>query len=90
MPEEITLRQLQAYVKAKCAGSEDNAFLFHKLVEEVGEVSRAISNHLPRATEDSIKNTLEEEICDVLFYTLAVKLKIPCVTIYVYAPLYKI
>lgn len=44
---------------------------FRKLVEEVGEVSRAISHRQFRQPGQPIKGTLDEELWDVIYYTLA-------------------
>ena len=43
---------------------------FRKLVEEVGEVSRAISHRQFRQPGQPIKGTLDEELWDVIYYTL--------------------
>ncbi len=43
---------------------------FLKLVEEVGEVSRAIFDGKLRQPGDSIKGTLDEELWDVMYYSL--------------------
>ena len=44
--------------------------LFLKLVEEVGEVSRAIFHGKLRGPGKQYKGTLDEELWDVLYYTL--------------------
>ena len=44
--------------------------LFLKLVEEVGEVSRAIFHGKLRGPGEPVKGTLDEELWDVLYYTL--------------------
>ncbi len=43
---------------------------FRKLVEEVGEVSRAISHGAFRKPGEPIKGTLDEELWDVIYYAL--------------------
>lgn len=43
---------------------------FLKLVEEVGEVSRAIFHQQFRQPGQPIKGTLDEELWDVIYYTL--------------------
>ena len=44
---------------------------FLKLVEEVGEVSRAIFHGQFRGPGEPVKGTLDEELWDVLYYTFA-------------------
>lgn len=41
-----------------------------KLIEEVGELSEVIRKN-KRMNESNIKGTIEEELYDVLYYTLA-------------------
>ena len=73
MDGKTTIRYLQAYIKEKDFHPELLKDYFLKLTEEVGELSRALykwdgQSH-PEA--DGVKGTLEEELCDVLYYTLA-------------------
>ena len=69
----ITIRYMQRYIAAKRNQLDDydRDTAYIKLVEEVGELARAIihgSGHA--AGPDSLKDTLEEELCDILYYTL--------------------
>jgi len=73
MPGTITVRYIQEYLKKKDYNKAARTDYMLKLVEEVGELSRALykwdgQSH-PEA--DGVKGTLEEELCDVLYYTLA-------------------
>lgn len=68
--EEITLKKLQ-----KLIGSIDhknNAIdkYFYKLAEEVGELAQAIRKNKRFADTNEIKGTIEEELYDVLYYTV--------------------
>ena len=70
----ITIRYLQQYLKKKRDISTDcsSEAIYIKLVEEVGELARAVIRGGRHATgEEDIKNTLEEEVFDVLYYLLA-------------------
>ncbi len=67
----VTIRYLQEYIKSKDHRPEQRDRYFMKLVEEVGELSRAMLRDAPKATEDNIKGTIEEEIWDVMYYVIA-------------------
>ena len=43
---------------------------FQKLIEEVGELSRAMRKNSRLKDTNNIKGTLEEELYDVLYYTI--------------------
>ena len=43
-----------------------------KLAEKVGELSRAMRKDLRPETEGAIKETVEEELWDVIYYILAI------------------
>lgn len=45
---------------------------FLKLSEEVGELSRAMRKDLRPTAPDLIKETIDEEIWDVIYYALAI------------------
>ncbi len=67
---EITLRQFQKAV-AKI-DHKNNAIdkYFYKLSEEVGELAQVIRKDKRLSNSDSIKNTVEEELYDVLYYVV--------------------
>jgi NTP pyrophosphatase (non-canonical NTP hydrolase) len=68
--ENITIKELQEYIKSKDYKPELKNGYFLKLIEEVGELSEAIRKE-KRMTEDNIKGTIEEELYDILYYVLA-------------------
>lgn len=68
----ITIRYLQAYIKSKDYNPEAKKDYFLKLSEEVGELARAMHKNEPKAFENHIKETIEEEIWDVIYYSLAI------------------
>ena len=72
MDGKITIRQLQQYIKMKDFNPEKKHNYILKFMEESGELARAILHNYPHADGGNIKNTIEEEFCDVLFYLLAI------------------
>lgn len=68
----ITISYLQEYIKAKDFHPELKEKYFMKLTEEVGELSRAMRKDLRPETEGAIKETIEEELWDVVYYILAI------------------
>jgi len=67
----ITIRELQEYIKSKDykPGLEHGYFL--KLVEEIGELAEVIGKGKRLGDDSDIKGTIEEELYDVLYYVLA-------------------
>lgn len=68
--KEITIKNLQ-----ECILKIDNTpnaidKYFQKLVEEVGELSRAMRKDIRLENSDGIKGTIEEELYDVLYYVI--------------------
>lgn len=68
--KEITIKNLQ-----KCILKIDNTpnaidNYFQKLVEEIGELSRAMRKDIRLENSDGIKGTVEEELYDVLYYII--------------------
>lgn len=68
----ISISKLQEYIKAQDHNPKLKQGYFMKLAEEVGELSRAMQKNPPPATESTFKGTVEEEICDVIYYALAI------------------
>lgn len=68
----ITLKYLQEYIKSKDYNPEAITNYFLKLTEETGELSRAIRKNLRPSNSDQIKETIEEELWDVIYYVLAI------------------
>lgn len=71
MNGKITIQSLQEYIKSKDYNPELKKDYFLKLSEEVGELSRAIRKDLRPTSEFAVKETIEEELWDVIYYTLA-------------------
>jgi NTP pyrophosphatase (non-canonical NTP hydrolase) len=72
MEGHITVKYLQDYIRSKDFRPEQKKEYFMKLSEEVGELARVIRRGAPAATEDNIKGTVEEELWDIIYYTLAI------------------
>ena len=68
--KEITISYLQEYLKKKDHNPGHEMDYVLKLFEEVGELSRAMQKNARRADRESIKGTIEEELWDVMYYTL--------------------
>lgn len=69
---EITIKYLQDYIKSKDYNPELKEKYFLKLSEEIGELARAMLKNLRPCEDDQIKETIEEELWDVMYYTLAI------------------
>jgi len=67
----ITIGYLQEYIKTNDYVPEQKERYFMKLAEEVGELSRAMRKNLRPEGEDSIKETIDEELWDVIYYAIA-------------------
>lgn len=72
MKENLTIKYLQEYIKQKDYNPELLKDYFLKLAEEVGELSRALRKGKRANDENSIKGSIEEELWDVIYYTLAI------------------
>ena len=70
---KITIRYLQKYYQSK-KGQLDNydpMTMYVKLVEEMGELARHIIRGEKHANgPEDIKDSIEEELYDILYYTL--------------------
>lgn len=71
MEGNITVAYLQAYIRSKDHNEGHELDYFLKLIEEVGELSQMIYKGAPHADGERIKGTIEEELWDVMYYTLA-------------------
>ena len=71
MSDNITLRELQSYIKARDYKPELKHAYFLKLIEEVGELAEGIRKEKRLAASESIKGTIEEELYDILYYAAA-------------------
>ena len=68
---KITISKLQKYIRENDHHPERKHAYFLKLIEEIGELSEAILKDATPATKESFKGSIEEELYDVLYYTLA-------------------
>ncbi|MNF94830.1 MazG nucleotide pyrophosphohydrolase domain protein [compost metagenome] len=66
----MTLAELQNYVKRRDYNPEAVNGYFLKLIEEVGELAEAMRKNV-RQGPSGIKGTIEEELADVLYYTVS-------------------
>jgi NTP pyrophosphatase (non-canonical NTP hydrolase) len=71
MHQDLTLAKLQAYIKQFDHNPEKRNEYFMKLVEEVGELSEVLRKGKRLDDTGEIKGTIEEELCDVLYYVVA-------------------
>ncbi|MCL2200570.1 MAG: hypothetical protein FWB75_01280 [Oscillospiraceae bacterium] len=67
----ISIGYLQKYIKAKDHNPQLKDAYFMKLTEEVGELSRAMRKNLRPQSEGGIKETIDEELWDVIYYAIA-------------------
>lgn len=72
MEGKTTVKYLQNYIKQKDYHPELLKDYFLKLSEEVGELSRAIRKGLKAPNNEEIKGTIDEELWDVIYYTMAI------------------
>jgi len=70
MDGQTTVKYLQSYIRAKDHHPELAQTYMLKLTEEVGELSRAVRKGL-RRTDSGIKDTIGEELWDVIYYVIA-------------------
>ena len=71
MSEPMTISYLQRYIRSKDHNPGHEMDYFLKLIEELGELSNMIYKGAPHAEGDQIKGSIEEELWDVIYYTLA-------------------
>ena len=72
MDGNTTIKYLQNYIKEKDFNPELLKDYFLKLAEEVGELSRAMRKGLKASDINQIKGTIDEELWDVIYYSLAI------------------
>ena len=70
MDGKTTIKYLQNYIRSKDHHPELKKEYFFKLSEEVGELARAMRKEL--LNEDGIKDTIDEELWDIIYYTVAI------------------
>lgn len=72
MDGKTTIKYLQNYIKEKDFHPELLKDYFLKLAEEVGELSRVMRKGLKASDINQIKGTIDEELWDVIYYSLAI------------------
>ena len=72
MDKDITLKELQDYIKSKDYKPELKNAYFQKLIEEVGELAEVLRKDRRLEKEGTIKGTIEEELYDVLYYVIGI------------------
>lgn len=71
MDGKTTVKYLQSYIKSKDFHPELKADYFLKLSEEVGELAKAIRKNQLREQDGQVKGTVDEELWDIIYYTMA-------------------
>ncbi len=71
MGNPLTLKALQSYIRNKDHHPDLKLQYLQKLVEEVGELAKAMRKNVRYEESQHIKGTLEEELYDVLYYVVA-------------------
>ena len=72
MDGKTSIKYLQDYIRSKDYNPELKKEYFLKLSEEVGELAKAIRKNLLRSECDSVKETIDEELWDIIYYVLAI------------------
>lgn len=72
MKPNMTLKELQAYIKEKDFNPEQKHAYFQKLIEEVGELAEALRKDYRMGDQQSIKGTINEELYDILYYVIGI------------------
>jgi NTP pyrophosphatase (non-canonical NTP hydrolase) len=72
LERNISITKLQKYVKQFDFNPDKKMDYFLKLSEEVGELAETIRKDLRFKDTGNIKGTIEEELCDVLYYVVAI------------------
>lgn len=67
----LSLVAFQAYVRSKDNHPHLKLEYLQKLIEEVGELAKAMRKNIRHTQTQDIKGTLEEELYDVLYYIVA-------------------
>ena len=72
MDGQTTVKYLPNYIRAKDDHPELKKDYCLKLSEEVGELAKAMRKDLRPCETGSIKETVDEELWDVVYYALAI------------------
>ena len=71
---DITIEDLQSYLKGHYEGRATEQSMFMKLVEEIGEVAEVLNKRAGRkaSEEDDLQEQLGIELADMLHYIVAI------------------
>lgn len=72
MVGNTSVKYLQKYIKQKDYNPQLKKEYFLKLSEEIGELAQAIRKDVLYKDSDNIKGTIDEELCDIIYYSLAI------------------
>lgn len=72
MDGKTTIKYLQKYIKSKDYKPELVKEYFLKLSEEVGELAKAMRKGNVAADAENIKDTIDEELWDIIYYAIAI------------------
>lgn len=67
----MTLSELQEYIRQKDHHPERKLVYLQRLVEEVGELAKAMRNGMLYHDTQEIKGSIDEELYDALYYVAA-------------------
>ena len=68
--KKISISDLQKLIKNIDHKNNSIDKYFYKLTEELGELGKAIRKNKRLETSDSIKDTVEEELYDIIYYVI--------------------
>lgn len=72
MDGKTTVKYLQNYIRQKDFHPELLKDYFLKLVEEVGELSRAMRKNIKAEKSEQLQGTIDEELWDIIYYAIAI------------------
>lgn len=72
MDGRLSVAYLQSYIRSKDYRPELVKDYFLKLAEEIGELARAMRKGLRPGPDGDIRETVDEELWDVMYYVLAI------------------
>ena len=72
MVGNTSVKYLHKYIKQKDYNPQLKKEYFLKLSEEIGELAQAIRKDVLYKDSDNIKGTIDEELCDIIYYSLAI------------------
>lgn len=68
--KKISIKDLQKLIKNIDHKNNSIDKYFYKLTEELGELGKAIRKNKRLENSDSIKDTVEEELYDIIYYVI--------------------